>query len=170
MTLYEIFKIINNVAVAQPNVNTIVNTGNVYDLNTENYQIKYASFCAQQGEHTQNGDFMTYSFNLFYVDRLTDERRNKLEVQSNAITTLNNIINGLTQIELIDVNSEITYQVFTERFTAECAGAYCTLRVTTDTPYCYDEFINRIGYMIGDFNYDFSEDFFIKTLKTDEGN
>lgn len=164
MTLFEIFYLINKVAIANPNINTIVNTGNVYDLNTENYQIKYAGFCVQQGEHTQNGDFITYSFNLFYVDRLTDERRNKLEVQSNAITTLQNIINGLMQIELIDVNSEITYQVFTERFTGLCAGAYCTLRVTTDTPYCYDEFINRIGFYIGDFNYDFSEDFFIKTL------
>lgn len=165
MTLFEIFYLINKVAAAQPNINTIVNTGDVFSLNTENYQIKYAAFCLQQGEHRkeQNG-FITYNFNLFYVDRLTDDSRNKLEVQSNAIQSLQNIINALIDIELIDVGTEVTFQTFTERFTGLCAGAYCNLSITTDSPYCYDEFINRIGFYIGDFNYDFSEDFFIKTL------
>lgn len=162
MTLFENFCIINQIAVAEPNVNTIVNTGNVFDLNTDNTQVKYAAFCVQQGEHKQEGDFITYNFNLFYVDRLTDDSRNKLEIQSVAISTLQNIIRGLINIDLIDVGTDVTYQTFTERFAAECAGAYCSLSVTSATPICYQEYVYRIGTLLGDFNYDFSNDFFVK--------
>lgn len=168
MTLFEVFNVINKVAVQQPNINTIVNTGNIFDLNTENWQIKYGAFCVQQEEHIQDGDFITYSFNLFFVDRLTDDRRNKLMIQSNAITTLMNIVNGLRDIEILDTDANITYQVFTERFAAECAGAYCRINITSDIPYCYDEFINRVNMIIGDFNYDFSNDYFIKTFGSGE--
>lgn len=163
MTLFETFCLINRVAAAQPNINTIVNTGDVFSLNTNNTTVKYASFCAQQGEHRrEDNGFITYNFNLFYVDRLTDDSRNKLEIQSVAISTLQNIINGLVDIELIDVGTEVTFQTFTERFAAEAAGAYCNLSITTVTPICYQEYVYRIGTLLGDFNYDFSNDFFVK--------
>ena len=170
MTLFEIFKIINKVAVSEPNVNTVVNTGNIFDLNTENWQVKYGAFCAQQEKHVQNGDFITYNFTLFYVDRLTDDKSNKLDVQSNAITTLMNVINGLKMIDLIDIDINVDYTTFTERFTASCAGAFCSLSVTSTSDICYDEFINRINFRIGDFNYDYSYAYFIKDYGFGEFN
>lgn len=162
MTLFETFKIINQVAVTEPNIHTIVNTGNVFDLNNDNAQVKYSAFCVQQQEHQQIGDYVTYRFNLFYVDRLTDDKRNKLEVQSTAISTLQNIIRGLIDIELIDVGEEVTYQTFTERFSAECAGAYCSLSVTSATPICYEEYLYNIEDLFGEFSYDYSDDFFVR--------
>ena len=164
MTLLETFCIINRVALAEPNVNTTVNTGNIFDLNTDNTQVKYGAFCIQQQEHIQEGDYIRYNFNLFYVDRLLENRKNKLEVQSTGISTLQNIINGLKDIDLIDVDTTISYQTFTERFAAECAGAYCSMSIISQTPLCYEDYLDRINYLYGDFNFDFSADFFVKKL------
>lgn len=138
MTLLETIELINNIAKEQPNINTIVETGNVFDLNADNYTAKYSAFCCEQREHVQNGDFITYNFRLYVVDRLTDDKNNKIEVQSTAINILSNIVRGLYDMELIDTEQNISYSVFTERFEAECAGAYCNVSVISAIDVCYD--------------------------------
>lgn len=159
MTLFETNNIINAIAGKQPNVNTIVASGNIYDLNKDNVTLKYGAFCAQQRQHSQNGPFITYNYSLFYADRLTDDYKNKIIVQSEAITTLNNIINGLSQLDLIDVNTSINYNTFSERFAAICGGAWVDVGITSTVDWCYDEFVTGL---LGEFSYDFSFDFLVR--------
>lgn len=169
MTLLEAINHINIIAGQQPNINTIVTSGNVYDLNTENYTVKYSAFCATQQPHTQTGNFITYNFTLFYVDRLTDDKRNKNEVQSNAISVLQAIVNKLQDLDMvhvgnnrgvsnINISDSIQYTTFTERFTAECAGAYCNVGITSTADICYDD----IKQLLGEFSYDFSDAFLVR--------
>lgn len=161
MTLKETINTVNAVAAKQPNINTIVVSGNVFDLNQDNVTVKYSAFCLQQTNHTQTGDFIDYHFNMFYVDRLTTDRKNKIEVQSNAITNLQNIIRGLQQLDVIDTyDEEITYTTFTERFGAECAGAYCNLTISSTIDICYDELFE----FLGEFSSDFSDAFLIRNI------
>ena len=163
MTLFEIINTINTIALYQPNINTIIKTGDVFDLNKDNFTKKYSAFCCTQNQHTEEGDYITYNFTLFYIDRLTDDYRNKTEIQSVGITTLHNIIQMLKDIEVLDSNTTITYQPFTERFEAECAGVYCTVGITTPIDVCADYYQERIVEILGDFNFDYTEtDFFVK--------
>lgn len=131
MTLIEVVNLLNWVAQNQPNVNGIVKSGDVFDLNKEEYQQKYAAFCVQQNTHSINEDFTTFSFTLFYVDRLTLDKSNKLEIQSTACEFFQNLIKTIMQkFENLDwTNGEVT--TFTERFSAECAGAFMTCTITT---------------------------------------
>lgn len=139
MTLFETIELINKVGSEQPNINMVVESGDIFDLNTNNYTAKYSVFCCEQLDHTQNGDFLTYNFRLYVVDRLTDDRENKIEVQSNAIETLSNIVRGLEEMGIFMVGESVTYSTFTERFEAECAGAFCTIGVSSSQEYvCYD--------------------------------
>lgn len=131
MTLMETINLLNWVAQNQPNVNGIVETGDIFDLNKDEYQQKYSAFCATQRTHTVGEDFTTYRFTLFYVDRLTLDKSNKIEIQSTACEFFQNLIKTIMQhFESLDFTvGDVT--TFTEKFSAECAGAYMDCEITT---------------------------------------
>lgn len=131
MTLIEVIQLLNWIASNQPNVNGIVETGDIYDLNKDEYQQKYSAFCVTQNTHNVGEEFTTYSFTLFYVDRLTLDKSNKLEIQSTAVEFFGNLIKTIMQkFEFLNwTNGDVT--TFTEKFSAECAGAYMTCSITT---------------------------------------
>ena len=61
-TLLETIDIIEGIAAAQPNINTIVESGDIYDLNTDHWNKQYAAFCVTQNTHRIDEDFITYRF------------------------------------------------------------------------------------------------------------
>ena len=130
---------IEGIAEQQPNINTVVKSGDIYDLNTDG-TIKYSAFCLTQQIHTEVDGFRTYNFYMFYVDRLLSDGRNKIAVQSAAIETLSNIINTLKQTFEIEVGENINYQVFTQRFASECAGAYTSVSITVPISNCANNY------------------------------
>lgn len=161
MTLLETIKILEHIASEQPNVNGIVESGDVFDLSKEEYQQKYSAFCVTQGTHTIGTDFNTYSFTLFYVDRLTLDKSNKLEIQSTAVEFFSNFLHTINE-EWSGLNvetSEVT--TFTERFSAECAGGFMTVNVTT-TPQSLCKIYYEETMQKGEFNpQEFSDAFFL---------
>lgn len=141
MTLLETIYFINTIAKNQPNINGIVETGDIFDLNKDEYQQKYAAFCATQGEHEITESWSRFSFILYYVDRLNLDKSNKDEIHSTAIEFFHNlnstIYSKYPKVEFIP-GRVVT---FTERFSAECAGAYMTCEiVTTPKSICPIEF------------------------------
>lgn len=134
MTLLDIFKIIKKYAYDIPNVHSVVNE--FTDLNRED--AKYSAIVIQQREHTRiNEDFISYNFYVAYVDRLTDNKLNSIEIQSLGISLLNNLINkinedygGYTELSVGQ------YIVFSQRFTAECSGVYTTLSFNVPIDEC----------------------------------
>lgn len=139
MTLKQIKELIEGIAEKQPNINTVVNSGDIYELNTEG-NIKYRAFCLTQQVHTEVEGFRTYNFYMFVVDRLLSNGKNKIAVQSAAIETLSNIINTLRQTFEIEINDNINYQVFTQRFASECAGAYTSVSITVPITSCATDY------------------------------
>ena len=127
MTLLDLIKKLEDVAISQPQVNEIV-PNDVYQLN-ERAAVMYGVFAWTQGQHVKdiyNGT-TAYTFNLFYVDRLTADQKNKTEIQSVGLQVLGNILR--TFAPLMGV-STARFQPFTERFADECAGVYCTVTLT----------------------------------------
>lgn len=131
MTLQETIKLLEYIAKLQPNINGIVESGDIFDLNKEEYEQKYSAFCVTQNTHQIGLDFTTYSFTLFYVDRLTLDKTNKIEVQSTAVQFFQNFIKTINDKvpELNVERGEVT--TFTERFSAECAGGWMRCDITT---------------------------------------
>ena len=133
MTLLDIISKIEAVAISQPQVNEIV-PNDVYALN-ERASALYGVFAWTQGQHVLNiyGDVTVYTFNLFYIDRLTADQKNKTEVQSVGIQVLSNVLRSFEDDRV--AVGEARFQTFTEKFADECAGVYCTvtLSVPNDT-------------------------------------
>lgn len=143
MTYYEVNKAIEACARANASVNSYYE-GNVYDINARS-DIEYSAVILTPQAHSIDEYLTTYNFNLFYVDRLTADRENeyggnKLFIQSEAITTLKEILNRLAgEYDDIGVNYTITANVFTERFSDECAGAFIafSVEVPNEIANCY---------------------------------
>ena len=132
MNLAQFIKRLETVALAQPSVRTVVEN-DVFRLNAMP-SARYGVFAFTQGQHRANMDteVITYVFSIFYVDRLTEDASNEIEVQSVGITTLTNIIHTLAEEFGV---APWTINTFNQRFADLCAGAYAT--VSVDVPFDY---------------------------------
>lgn len=152
MTLSETIRIIENVAIAQPSVNTIVEN-DIFKLN-EHPEAKYGVFAFVQGQHggSVDSDLFTYRFSFFYVDRLRHDKKNQIEVQSVGIETINNIMQRLSDLGI--ESGSYTIQPFNQRFADECAGVFCTVDLET----IRGSFCSEVD---GHYNKDYNRDFLI---------
>ena len=153
MTLLELIKTLEVVASHQPSIKMVVEN-DVFRLNNK-ADARYGVFAFVQGQHSTaiDSNTITYTFTLFYVDRLKNDRSNQIEIQSVGIQTLDNIIR---QLDDLGIYSEMTYtfQVFNQRFLDECAGVFCNVNFSVPVgSVCPESF--------EDFNDDFNDDFMI---------
>lgn len=155
MTLRQVIRTIEQVASKQPAVNMIVRN-DIFRLSAKS-DARYGVFGWTQGQHEGGiyNNMFTFNFTFFYIDRLTSDMANQVEVQSVGIQVLDNIIKTLNEK---GVYSSGTYRftTFNQRFLDECAGVFCniTLQVLASSS-CADDLEP------GDYNNDFNEDFLI---------
>lgn len=129
MTLQETIKAMEAVASHQPSIKMVVEN-DIFRLNSR-ADAKYGVFAFVQGQHSASIDsnVITYTFTLFYVDRLKNDRSNQIEIQSVGVQTLDNIIRTLDDMGIYAENL-YTFQVFNQRFTDECAGVFCNVNLS----------------------------------------
>ena len=158
MTLLQLIRIMEKVALEQPAVRNVVEN-DVFRLNSLP-QARYGVFAWTQGQHAGNPDepFRTFSFSLFYVDRLTPDQRNQVEVQSVGYDVIAAVLGRLGDEYGIEVG-EWTYTTFNQRFADECAGGYASVRLQVPV----DDLCPGEGHP-GDFSDDFSDDFWVLVL------
>lgn len=131
MTLLEVVNSFLNIAKNVPNIN-YVGTGDIYTLNTLP-NVNYGVFYVTQVSHQQSENTIKYNLTLYYVDRLKTDESNKLQIQSAGIVALGNIINLFSmKNEEVDVEYDIQYTTFLQRFADSCAGVFCNVTITTE--------------------------------------
>lgn len=140
------------VASQQPSINMIVEN-DVFRLNGKP-DARYGVFAWTQGNHTTSlsSGLIRFNFTLFYIDRLTANQGNQVDVQSAGIDTIDNILRILDEMGISA--GDYTFTTFNQRFMDECAGVFAN--VTFEVPggsLCKETF--------ADFNDDFNEDFLI---------
>lgn len=134
MNLYKTVELIKKIISKIPNAGTIFDN-DIYQLN-QIQNVKYPSYCITQQTHTQNlnDEKMAFHFYIFYVDRLTDDDSNRLEIQSTAINCLKKVVDTLEENGSWIENA--TYTTFNERFNDRCSGAYVEFSVVYDANDC----------------------------------
>lgn len=152
MNLLQVIRAIESVASEQPPVASLVRN-DVYRLNSIP-AARYGVFAWLQGEHriALDSSLQEFAFTLFYVDRLTFNKDNEIQIQSQGIEVLENILATLAGYGI--VAGEHTFRTFNERFADECAGAFCSvvLEVPKD---------GTCEVLFKDFNWDFNDDYLI---------
>lgn len=152
MTLLETIRQIERVAAGQPAVNMIVRN-DIFRLSSFS-DARYGVFAWTQGQHSGNPDeaLQSFAFTFFYVDRLTEDKGNEVEIQSVGIDTLGNILRQLADSGMIV--GDATFTTFNQRFLDECAGVFASVRLQVPA-------VGPCGEGFGDFNDDFNDDFLI---------
>lgn len=127
MTLYDIIQTIERVARSQPTINMIVEN-DIWKLNAEP-SAEYGVFGFRQTEHTANINegWINYAFEFYYIDRLTNDLSNQIEIQCVGVQTLDNIVRQLYEEGLII--GEYRFTPFYQKFADECSGVICTLTI-----------------------------------------
>ena len=134
MKYRELLNNITEVAKKHPNINSTF-IGDVYELNHRN-DVDYCAFVITQGTHRVNSDedYIDYTINLFYVDRLTADERNRTQIHSSGIDFMNSLLRAVEKLGVTVV--EHTENVFNERFNDVCAGVYATVVLRVDIDEC----------------------------------
>ena len=114
-------------AMAQPTIRMIVEN-DPYKLDSEP-SAEYGVFAFRQTEHTTNIDSATisYGFEFYYIDRLTADMNNQVEVQSVGVQTLDNIVRALANKGVYI--EDYRFSPFYQKFIDECSGTACTLSI-----------------------------------------
>ena len=140
MTLYQITKALESIAMTHPNIRT-ASDGSIYTIMNANPSVKYGAFVVTQTRHRTDEMFDHYGFVLFYIDRLVDDlETNRLQIQSIGKQLLSNIVHTFCDEYDIDLPT-ITFTPFQQKFLDETAGMYCEfeLEVPKDI-LCSEEF------------------------------
>ena len=134
MKYRELLNNITEVAKKHPNINSTF-IGDVYELNHRN-DVDYCAFVITQGTHRVNSDedYIDYTLNLFYVDRLTADESNRTQIHSSGIDFMNSLLRAVEKLGVTVV--EHTENVFNERFNDVCAGVYATVVLRVDIDEC----------------------------------
>lgn len=129
MTLREVVAALEGAALAQPSVKTVV-PQDIFRLSAMP-SARYGVFGWTQGLHVQQAGspLVTYAFTLFYVDRLTTDRANELEIQSVGVDTLADILRAVEGDGRLFIANSVTYQTFNQRFADECAGVFANVYI-----------------------------------------
>lgn len=133
MTLEGLLIGIGQIGINDRLVNFAGAGGSLYeinDLNIRDYPILYIS---PTGTHTVEENITTYSLTIFYIDRLSEDSSNSVNVHSTGVEVLKNIINKIIGIAgVVSVEDIYTINLFTEteRMKDRCNGAYAQITVT----------------------------------------
>lgn len=136
MTLRELYTMIEGIAREVPDVRTILEN-DMLKLNEER-EARYGVFGITQEPHTGSLGWITYTLNLFFVDRLVNGQDNEVEIQSHAIEVLRAIIMRVE--ENVPLSGQVRYTAFTQRFQDLCAGAWAVVSIQAPVSDCNDIF------------------------------
>jgi hypothetical protein len=132
MTLKETIEKLWELAENEPNINTIIKSNDIYELN-QRQDIKYGAFCITQNVHQEfpeaENPYRQYTLYLYYVDRLQSDKSNNLQIQSHGIEVLSDILRKFEEVSQATFSTTIQYTPFQQRFESECSGVYATVSI-----------------------------------------
>lgn len=137
MTLVQLYNLIGDMAERLTNVNSYLR-GDVY-TNWNSTEIRYASVNAAIESVEEYEEHQIYNVILYYGDRLVEGGDNRYQVQTEAVRLLKDIVKTLRHWQDIDVEYDITYNLFEQEFGDYLAGAWCRIRIIDATELCSDE-------------------------------
>lgn len=139
MTLKTIIDKLTEYALGSPNVGGVI----INDVFRANFweDAHYAVVAIIQREHTLTENNAIFRFQLAYIDRLTEDKSNEVDIQSEGVMTISNLINALTTFyDDMSIDGNVTFSVFNERFKDECGGVLADIAFFTTSPMgtCHD--------------------------------
>ena len=127
MNLYDVLNKLSNIASNHKLIGSYHN-GDVYRImNSAKNTYPVVVFTVDSLQNYE--DYSTLNAYMYFIDRLTDDEDNKINIQTNGINVINDIINKLCEINEISVPTPLQYTFFTEKFGDLCCGVYANVSI-----------------------------------------
>lgn len=150
MTYYKLLKTLRQLSLKHYLLNEF-GDGDVYEyMNSGNH--KYPCLFITLSNISTDTESTQYKFTLFYIDRLTDDLSNKINVQSTGVEVIKHVLSKLvSEIGTFDVTST-DFTMFTEKFADMCGGVFCNVVMDDYTENLENEVNNDDDCAEKDFN------------------
>lgn len=142
MTLLELCKLLGTMAKEQKLVSYSAAGASLGEINPLQIDWYPLFYIIPSGTHTVKDDTTRYDLTLYYIDRLLEDNTNTIDIFSNAIENLKNILIGARSIPgVVDVEDTYTIRNFMpEKLNDRLAGAYAQIRITVSNDFvCFIE-------------------------------
>lgn len=113
------------------NVNSTT-VGDIYTTLAEP-NIRFSNINISLENVDKEGSNLTYNMILYYSDRVIQDDKNIVEIQTDAIQKLSALIDALDYLQAQEIS---TITPFQQQFTDYLAGAYATITITTAQDVC----------------------------------
>ena len=133
MSLKELLLKIGQIAIHQKCCGFSAAGTSLYELNPMTINEYPFVFTSPTGNHRVYENYTEYDISIYWVDRLLQDYSNDVDVFSNSIEQIKNLVNWIRDIDdVVDVSSDYTIRNFaeTEKMNDRTAGAYANIRVT----------------------------------------
>ena len=137
MNIIQLQEVIGNYAMTLTNVNSFT-LGDIY-TNLNSKEIRYANVNLAIESIEEYEEHQVYTCILYYGDRLVEGGNNRYQVQTEAVRLLKDIVKHIRMVNNMDVEYDVTYNLFEQKFGDYLAGAYCRIRIEDATELCADE-------------------------------
>lgn len=131
MNVNQLVHIIKEVALSQNPVKTVYD-GDVYE-NWNSAEAKYGSMNIGLQSMVYNGNQITYTFILYYGDRLLQDKSNINSIYSDGVNAIQAVINILNREYMLNIDEGITYTPFEQKFADYLAGVYAQVDILADS-------------------------------------
>lgn len=140
MTIAALYEVLDQIFLEQPNIRTVYNS-DIYQINNDP-SAKYCVGGVTENRHREDDDFFYFSVNLFYIDRLLENKENAVMIESQGVAVLRNVIRTFCGQVGCQVDGQIEYVPFVEKFNDECGGVYAVVSFQLPLDSLCDEIYN----------------------------
>lgn len=139
ITLSKIIDVISSIATGERNINTVI-LNDIYELDGLP-NAKYSVFGLTQDVHEEDDTFIYFKFFIYYINRVVnDDRSNEILNQSIGIQVLRNVIRKTVEYLDIEVNDNIRYTPFIQKFADVCSGVYAEVVFSVPIDLCVEDY------------------------------
>ena len=135
MTLVDLVKKLKAIQEAHPMIRTF-GEGDIYDYVDNGGEIEYPVFWTVVRPSVYNGTTMRYDLVLLFADLLTEDKSNRLQIQSDQMLVSLDVLGKLKLDTTYTFNTapNATVEFFQERFDDFTAGVSIAIQITAPMP------------------------------------
>lgn len=135
MTLVDLVKKLKAIQEAHPMIRTF-GEGDIYDYVDNGGEIEYPVFWTVVRPSVYNGTTMRYDLVLLFADLLTEDKSNRLQIQSDQMLVSLDVLGKLKLDDDYTFNTAANASVefFQERFDDFTAGVSIAIQITAPMP------------------------------------
>ena len=135
MTLVDLVKKLKAIQEAHPMIRTF-GEGDIYDYVDNGGEIEYPVFWTVVRHSVYNGTTMRYDLVLLFADLLTEDKSNRLQIQSDQMLVSLDVLGKLKLDDDYTFNTapNASVEFFQERFDDFTAGVSIAIQITAPMP------------------------------------